>query len=148
MAKMFQIILRPCNVWKVHYYCGKNFWHSIYPPPPLGAGGARQRRNYKQRGARSIHPHHGVWDWQAHGFWQLANVLPGVCWSVRRAATATTFLVFSSREMWSKFGSNLVKQLADPLRQQPMRGTSNWRRLKKQSKPTGMGLCEPEGFIS
>ena len=44
----------------------------INPPTPLAArgaaGGACQRKNYKQRGARSIHHHHGVWDWRAHSF--------------------------------------------------------------------------------
>ena len=38
------------------------------PPTPLAQGGALQRRNYKQQGARSIHHHHRVWHWRAHSF--------------------------------------------------------------------------------
>ena len=29
VAKIVQIILNPCNVWKAHY-CGKNSWQTIF----------------------------------------------------------------------------------------------------------------------
>ena len=42
-------------IYIVHVKCGMR----IYPPTPLAAGGARQRRNYQQQGPRSHYKQQG-----------------------------------------------------------------------------------------